>query len=143
MEIIVRIYFNNVRKEKNMEPKTLEYNGESIVYFSRGELIMSICVIIILFIVLFLLSWIINHFKLKKPKKNIFKVAIIIWAIIFIINLFSTLINIPIVIGINVAPSLDGGINGKYVSLGYAIELEGHNILGNSNYNVYFTSIFK
>ena len=109
---------------------------------SVGNLIMSICGIIILFIFLFLLSWLINRFIIKKSKKNIFIVAIIIWTIIFIINLFSTLINIPIVIGININPSWDGGINGTYISLGYAIEVEGHNLLGDSNYDVYFTSIF-
>lgn len=109
---------------------------------SVGNLIMSICGIIILFIFLFLLSWLINRFIIKKSKKNIFIVAIIIWTIIFIINLFSTLINIPIVIGININPRWDGGINGTYISLGYAIEVEGHNLLGDSNYDVYFTSIF-
>lgn len=109
---------------------------------SVGNLIMSICGIIILFIFLFLLSWLINRFIIKKSKKNIFIVAIIIWIIIFIINLFSTLINIPIVIGININPSWDGGINGTYISLGYAIEVDGHNLLGDSNYDVYFTSIF-
>lgn len=109
---------------------------------SVGNLIMSICGIIILFIFLFLLSWLINRFIIKKSKKNIFIVAIIIWTIIFIINLFSTLINIPIVIGININPSWDGGINGTYISLGYAIEVDGHNLLGDSNCDVYFTSIF-
>lgn len=127
-----------------MTPEILEYNAsssESIV--SVGKLIGSIGGIIILFIVLFLLSWFINHFILKKSKKNILIVAIVIWTIIFTINLFSVLINIPIVIGINVNPRFDGGINGKYISLGYAIEIEGHNLLGDSNYNVYFTSLFK
>lgn len=122
----------------------VEYNtASSSSIVPLGSLIMTICDIIILFIFLFLLSWLINHFIIKKSKKNIFVVAIIIWIIIFIINLFSTLINIPIVIGINTTPRWDGGINGTYISLGYAIEIEGHDLLGNSNYDVYFTSIFE
>lgn len=55
-----------------MTPEILGYNAsssESIV--NVGELIGSICRIIILFIVLFLLSWFINHFILKKSNKNI------------------------------------------------------------------------
>ena len=127
-----------------MTPEILGYNAssrESIV--SVGELIGSIGGIIILFIVLFLLSWFINHFILKKSKKNILIVAIVLWTITFIINLFSVLINIPIVIGFNTTPAFDGGKNGKYISLGYAIEIEGHNLLGDSNYNIYFTSLFK
>ena len=57
--------------------------------------------------------------------------------------MFSTLINIPIVIGINTTPRWDGGINGTYISLGYAIEIEGYDLLGDSNYDVYFISIFE
>lgn len=116
-------------------------NGNMVM--ASSSIWVSICVIIILFIALFLLSWFINHFILKKSKKNIFAVAIIIWTTVFIINLFSTLINIPMIIGINVNSGFDGGVNVKYISLGYVIEVEGHNLLGDSNYNVYFTSIFK
>lgn len=119
-------------------------NASSIVSIAPvAELIEGIFGIIISFILLLLLSWAINHFILKKSNKNILIVAIAVWTIIFIINLFSTLINIPIVIGLNITPAFDGGINGKYISLGYAIEIEGHNLLGDSDYNVHFTSIFK
>ena len=104
-----------------------------------GSFITSILIEVILFAILFLISWLIS----KKIKKNIFIIAITLWIIVFFANALMILSNIPFAFGIKNSNELDGGINGKYISLGYAIKVEGHNLFGKSKYNVYLTSIFK
>lgn len=106
---------------------------------SYGIIIGTIITLILEFLLLFLVSW----FICKKIKKKFYIVAISIWLIIFLINCISVVFNIPLIIGFNVAARLDGGVNGKYVSLGYAISVEGHNLIEESNYDIHFTSIFN
>ena len=92
---------------------------------SYGIIIGTIITLILEFLLLFLVS----GFICKKIKKKFYIVTISIWLIIFLINCISVVFNIPLIIGFNVATRLDGGVNGKYVSLGYAISVEGHNLI--------------
>lgn len=103
-----------------------------------GNTIITIVEFIIMFIILFLVSWLIS----RKLKKNIFLIAICIWEIIFLINILMVIINIPFIIGIPQTTDMDG-INGKYISFGYAIKIEGHDFIENSNYNVHFTNLLQ
>ena len=105
----------------------------------RVTTIVTIVILILGFLCLFLISW----FICKKIKKKFYIVAISIWLIIFFINCIAVVFNIPWIIGINVAARWDGGVNGKYISLGYAISVEGHNLLGESNCDLHFTSLFN
>ena len=63
--------------------------------------------------------------------------------IVFLINCMAVVFNIPLILGFNVAACFDGGVNGKYVSLGYAISVEGHSLIEKSNYDIQFTNIFN
>ena len=97
---------------------------------------------LIMFAILLIISWLINKYIFKKDKRNIIKIAIIIWIVVFVINVIAVITNIPIIIGIW-NPTCMCGCSGVYYSLGYVIELEGRNLLGDSNYNIEFANIFN
>ena len=106
----------------------------------RMHCIQTIIVLVCELVLFFLLCWIIS----KIAKKKYLKTVVVVWVIIFLINCLSVIINIPLIIGFNVGMSLDGGTNGKYVSLGYAIRVEGYEIspVSTGRENVYFTGLF-
>ena len=104
---------------------------------SVGEHNANIFIIIVLFALVFFISWIIS----KIIKKNIFIIAIIIWTIIFIINMLMCTFNIPIVLGLYNSGSIGDSVNGKYISLGYGIEVKGHNNYGKSNIDMHIISL--
>ena len=103
-----------------------------------GNIIITIVELIIMFIILFLVSWLIS----RKIKKNIFLIAICIWGVIFLINILMVVTNIPFIIGMPQTTDMNG-VNGKYISFGYAIKIEGHDLIEKSNYNVSFTNLLQ
>jgi len=126
------------------------YNVENKLVrgFEFARSITNIIIIIFEFAVLFLISWLIS----KKTKKNFYKVVVIIWSIIFLINLIAVIFNIPFILGINISPYFDGGTKrGTYLSLGYVIVVEGKSINKIENlhfieeiiYDIHFNSIFE
>ena len=78
----------------------------------------------------------------RKTKKKFYKVAISIWTIVFLINCVAVVFDVFCVLGFNVEKRFDGGINGKYISLGYGISVEGHKLIEKSNYDIRFVSLF-
>lgn len=78
----------------------------------------------------------------RKTKKKFYKVAISVWTIVFLINCVAVIFDVFCVLGFNVEERFDGGINGKYISLGYGISVEGHNLIEKSNYDIRFISLF-
>ena len=104
---------------------------------SAGSIIMTCIELVILFVILFTFSWIIS----KKVKKNLLLTFICVWCLLFLFNFFMVILDIPFIIGIPNEMSMNGK-DGKYISFGYAIKIEGHNAFEKSNYNVYFTNIF-
>ena len=105
---------------------------------SVGNIVITIIELVILFAILFWISWIIS----KKLKKNIVLIAICIFGVILLINTLMVVANIPFIIGIPQTTDMNG-VNGKYISFGYAIKIEGHELIENSNYNVNFTNLFQ
>ena len=102
-----------------------------------GGYIVNTVIIILLFALLLFISWLIS----RKIKKNIFIIAIILWMIIFIINVSMCLIGCPWVMAIKNTAALDGSVNGKYISLGYGIKIEGHNPFEKSNIEMHIISL--
>ncbi len=87
---------------------------------TSGTIMVNIFINLILWFLLFIVSWIINKYILKKSKKHIIAIAIMLWIIIFVINVFAVVTDIPITIGIPTVVMWDGG---SYIvnSLGYKI----------------------
>ena len=77
----------------------------------------------------------------RKTKMKFYKVAISVWTIVFLINCVAVIFDVFCVLGFNVEKRFDGGINGKYISLGYGISVEGHNLIEKSNYDIRFISL--
>lgn len=105
---------------------------------TMGNIIITIIELIIMFIILFLVSWLIS----RKIKKNMFLIAICIWGIIFLINILMVVANIPFIIGIPQTTDTNG-VNGKYISFGYSIKIEGQDLIEKSKYNVSFTNLLQ
>lgn len=104
---------------------------------SVGNIVVSIVELVILFSILIFISWIIS----KRINKKFLVVFVCSWLLILLFNFIMTITNIPFIIGLPNETSMNGK-DGKYISFGYAIKIEGHNAFEKSNYNVYFTNIF-
>ena len=88
------------------------------------EIVISIVLIALAFIILLVLLKFINKCIFKdKIKLNILEV-VISWGIVFIINVILVNTNSLNAIGIPIKPFFDAGANKYYFSLGYVIHVQ-------------------
>lgn len=88
------------------------------------EMLVTIVLFIIVILLFLGILKLINKFIFKNKTKITWKEIAIGWCIIFGINCFSVITNIPFVIGIPYCPFMDGGLITYYYSLGYIVKVE-------------------
>lgn len=108
--------------EKYMNPNTVVEENTNLKKSDGAMIVIAIITEIVAFGILFFVSWLIN--KCMGKKDDIHKTALILWIIVFVINLFTIITDKPFAIGYNVTSRTGIRRNGDYMSLGYAVKIE-------------------
>lgn len=88
------------------------------------EVMISIVLCVLAFVILIVLLKIINKYLFKDKIKLNFLEVFIAWTVVFIINIILVNTNCLTAVGIPVKPFYDGGSTKYYFSLGYVIHVQ-------------------